>query len=168
MCSEGAAPAGGYGAPHIYELPDQPPPLDSRQIQRLPRVTAKQLLARPLARRRHLQDCDTASPVCSAYFDASGPPSLQPARLQRSVAHHPWVDGLPFLAMHDYMIQSYGAWAEEDGLCGDTMGRCSTPGRGTGLIVCGVLGSCGLGGDGGFLEELGLGVARVLGIGAVD
>ena len=64
------------------------------------------------------------------------PSSLRPTPLQRSVAHHPWLDFFPFPTVRDNLIRA-GDTFDDEQLCIDLMGFCNAPSEKTGLIIWG-------------------------------
>lgn len=64
------------------------------------------------------------------------PVSLRPTKLQRTVAHHPWLDFFPFPKMRDNCIQAGDDW-DDDQLCHDIMGFWESTTDDAGLLVWG-------------------------------
>ena len=65
------------------------------------------------------------------------PVGLRPTELQRSRAHHPWIDFFPSPVMRDNLLRVLDEWDEED-LCTDIMGFWDGTSTGPcGLIVWG-------------------------------
>lgn len=64
------------------------------------------------------------------------PPALHPTAIQRQVAHHPWIDLLPFPGVRDNLIRAGDLWDDEE-LCSDLVGFYSQSSGRLGLIVWG-------------------------------
>lgn len=72
---------------------------------------------------------EAISPYCDPSKSLMGsqcPSSLKPTKLQRSVAHHPWIDLLPFPAMRDNIF-AQGEDYDDTGLCEDIVEFCNAP-----------------------------------------
>lgn len=65
--------------------------------------------------------------------ETSLPPSLRPTMLQRTIAHHPWIDPFPIPTMRDKLLCAADSYDETE-LCNDLMGLC---GSHPGLIIWG-------------------------------
>lgn len=72
----------------------------------------------------------------SSIVSASCPSSLSPTDLQRTVAHHPWIDLFPFPRMRDNLLLAGDSY-DEDQLCIDLVEFCHVPCEQMGLIVWG-------------------------------
>ena len=85
-------------------------------------------------------DEDYVSPFCGLQQDQGSisflPSSLRPTLLQRTAAHHPWLDFFPFPAVRDNLIRAGDAYDDEQ-LCIDLMGFCNAPSEKTGLLIWG-------------------------------
>lgn len=79
---------------------------------------------------------EAESIVPSGQYNPLVPASLLPTRWQRDVAHHPWIDVLPFPGLRDNILRMYDT-CDEDALCGAIVGWCNSPGTRTGIIVWG-------------------------------
>ncbi|KAJ6122962.1 hypothetical protein N7512_005427 [Penicillium capsulatum] len=64
------------------------------------------------------------------------PVNLRPTKLQRTVAHHPWLDFFPIPKMRDNCIQAGDNW-DDDQLCHDIMGFWDSKTDDAGLLVWG-------------------------------
>ncbi|KAJ5577461.1 Concanavalin A-like lectin/glucanase subgroup [Penicillium hispanicum] len=64
------------------------------------------------------------------------PLNLRPTKLQRTVAHHPWLDFFPLPKMRDNLIQAGDDW-NDDQLCHDIMGFWDSTAADAGLLVWG-------------------------------
>ena len=64
------------------------------------------------------------------------PFSLRPTKLQRTVAHHPWLDFFPIPKMRDNLIQAGDDW-DDNLLCHDIMGFWDSSSPDQGMLVWG-------------------------------
>ena len=85
-------------------------------------------------------DDDAISPFSTlqpGYQDHSLlPSSLQPTALQRTQAHHPWLDCFPLAQMRDNLVNAEGSF-DDDQLCIDIMGFWDSSTESCGLLVWG-------------------------------
>ncbi|KAF2842176.1 hypothetical protein M501DRAFT_928082 [Patellaria atrata CBS 101060] len=84
-------------------------------------------------------DCDAISPFNSTLRSQtrfSYPSSLRPTPLQRTVAHHPWVDFVPIPALRDNILRQGEDYDDWD-LCTDLVEIVNTPSDRMGLVVWG-------------------------------
>lgn len=64
------------------------------------------------------------------------PAALQPTRLQRQIAHHPWIDTIPIPGMRDNLLRA-GDTYDDTELCSDLVGFCNRSTGRTGMILWG-------------------------------
>ncbi|KAF4228358.1 hypothetical protein CNMCM6805_002218 [Aspergillus fumigatiaffinis] len=67
---------------------------------------------------------------------ATLPPSLQPTCLQRSIAHHPWMDLCAVSSVRDALLRNLPLYSENE-LCHDLFGGSSDCTQPTGLLIWG-------------------------------
>lgn len=66
--------------------------------------------------------------------ETSLPPSLRPTMIQRTIAHHPWIDPFPIPTMRDRLLSAAGLYDDAE-LCNDLLGVCGPRNGDPGLII---------------------------------
>lgn len=77
-----------------------------------------------LCREDFISPYNARGPLDNRAFDplTSGPPTLQPTSLQRTILHHPWIDLFPFPRLRDNVLTGMEAGAvDDDELCTDIL-----------------------------------------------
>jgi len=83
-----------------------------------------------------LECTDSISPWNTIPLDSEPlcPHALRPTPVQRTIAHHPWIDLWPIPKMRDNLLLAGDSY-DEDQLCNDLVEFCDIPNEQTGLIV---------------------------------